>query len=326
MGTRRIRVTVCNVPTDLSRDMLAAFLNSYGKVEDVFSIITSSGLIHGDYVLKICLKRDGFQAIPDAINYKDRQLMVVVDGRRQHFWSCKQVGHLAKFCPQRSKEPNQQTAEPKLRKVWPKRHEALNPSISHPTKRKDGRHLPRKRTANQTSITTPKATTSRVDAPKETSTQETITLDPTPLSAQESREKKKQDATTEEAMDCLIPLKQRRGSDDTSTEKLCKSPIHQFSPQSTPSQKQEELSKESTPPEIPPHQKITISATTSGNSLYPIPSYTSTYISTKHSTKAPPTIYIPPLSPLLKCSSDQDLKAERKLTRQKSPTGPNLFH
>ena len=102
MGTHRIRVTVCNVPTDLSGDMLTVFLSSYGKVEDVSPIITSSGLIHRDYVFKLCLKRDGFQ----ASNYKDRQLIVVVEGKRSFVWSCKQVGYLAKFYPQRSKEPN----------------------------------------------------------------------------------------------------------------------------------------------------------------------------------------------------------------------------
>ena len=85
MGTRRIRVTVCNVPIDLSGDMLAAFLSSYGKEKDVSQIITSSDLIHGNYVFKICLKRDGFQAIPNTINYKDGPLMVVVEGRRPHF-------------------------------------------------------------------------------------------------------------------------------------------------------------------------------------------------------------------------------------------------
>ena len=95
MGTRSIRVTVFNVTTDLSGDVLVAFLSSFSKADDMSSIITSSSLIHENYVSKICLKRDGFQTIPDAINYKDRQLIVVIEGKRSHGWSCKQVGNLA---------------------------------------------------------------------------------------------------------------------------------------------------------------------------------------------------------------------------------------
>ena len=113
MGTCRIRVTVCKVLIDLFGDVLVTFLSSNSIIEDISPIITSFDLIPGDYVCKICLKRDGFQAIPNAINYKERQLMVVVEGRRPHCCSCKQVGHLAKFCPPRSKEPNQQMAEAK---------------------------------------------------------------------------------------------------------------------------------------------------------------------------------------------------------------------
>ena len=84
MGTHRIQVIVCNVPTDRSRDVLAAFLSSYSKAEEVSTIIASSGLKHEDYIFKIFQKRDGFQAIPDAINYNNKQLMVVVEGKRPH--------------------------------------------------------------------------------------------------------------------------------------------------------------------------------------------------------------------------------------------------
>ena len=69
MGTHRIQVIVCNVPTDLSGDVLAAFLSSY-------RILLNASM-----------------------------------------WQEATLKHLAKFCPQRSKESNQQVAEPKIAAV-----------------------------------------------------------------------------------------------------------------------------------------------------------------------------------------------------------------
>ena len=50
---------------------------------------------------------DGFQTIPEIIISRGRQMMVIVEGRRPHCWSCKQLGHISKFCPQKdpSKAP-----------------------------------------------------------------------------------------------------------------------------------------------------------------------------------------------------------------------------
>ena len=53
-------------------------------------------MAHGDYILNVWLDREGFQAIPHIITYKDQQMMVVVEGKRLLCWSSKQLGHLAR--------------------------------------------------------------------------------------------------------------------------------------------------------------------------------------------------------------------------------------
>ena len=49
MGNRRIKVTVCNVPIQISGDVLAAYLSEYGDVEDVMTAKSTSVTAHGDY-------------------------------------------------------------------------------------------------------------------------------------------------------------------------------------------------------------------------------------------------------------------------------------
>ena len=66
-GTRRVRVTVCNVPAFLTDEILASFLSANGRVEDVSRLRSTAGTVHGDYVFRICLIREGFQAIPHTI-------------------------------------------------------------------------------------------------------------------------------------------------------------------------------------------------------------------------------------------------------------------
>ena len=100
-GTRRLRVTVCNVPAIITGEVLAAYLSAYGHVEESSLLRSSAGAAYGDYAFRLCLTRDGFKAIPDMLISGDRQMMVMVEGRRPRCWGCKQIGHIAKFCPQR---------------------------------------------------------------------------------------------------------------------------------------------------------------------------------------------------------------------------------
>ena len=38
--------------------------------------------------------------------FKDQNMMVIGEGRRPHCWSCKQLGHFFRSCPQTTKMPN----------------------------------------------------------------------------------------------------------------------------------------------------------------------------------------------------------------------------
>ena len=106
LGTRRIRVTICNVPAFIT-EVLAAYLSAFGRVEEINLLRSTAGTADGDYVFRMCLTREGFQTIPEIIVSRERQMMVMVEGRRPRCWSCKQLGHISKFCPQKdpSKAP-----------------------------------------------------------------------------------------------------------------------------------------------------------------------------------------------------------------------------
>ena len=102
-GQRHIRVTVCDVPIQLNGDALAAYLSKYGEVDEVTLARSPARTAHGDYVINMCLNREGFQALPHIIKFQERNMMVIVEGRRPLCWSCKQLGHFSRSCPQTTK-------------------------------------------------------------------------------------------------------------------------------------------------------------------------------------------------------------------------------
>ena len=79
---------MCNVPIQLSADVLATFLSDFGDVEDFVTMKSSSGTVHGDYSFTMCLNRGGFQAIPHTLDYEDQVMMVVVEGRKPQCLYC----------------------------------------------------------------------------------------------------------------------------------------------------------------------------------------------------------------------------------------------
>ena len=101
-GTCRLRVTICNVPAYTTGEVLASYLSAFGKVE-INLLRSPAGTAFEDYTFRLCLTKDGFKAIPETLVCGDRQMMVVVEGRNPSCWGCKQIGHIAKFCPQKTK-------------------------------------------------------------------------------------------------------------------------------------------------------------------------------------------------------------------------------
>ena len=112
-----IRVTVCNIQATIIREIVAFFLSAYGRFVDILQLWAAAGTTHGDSVFRVCLDRKNFRAIPDTIYHKDKQIMVGVEGRQPFCWSCKQVGHIAKVCPQNDPKEAETTQRPKLLKV-----------------------------------------------------------------------------------------------------------------------------------------------------------------------------------------------------------------
>ena len=70
-------------------------------MEEYNLLRSPAGTAYGDYAFRLCLTRDGFKAIPETLISGDRQMIVMVEGRRPRCWSCKKIGHISKFCPEK---------------------------------------------------------------------------------------------------------------------------------------------------------------------------------------------------------------------------------
>ena len=81
-GQRRIKITVCNVSMQLNGDVIAAYLSSYGGVEEYTQITSAHGTAYGDFSFTMVLDRGGFNAIPHTIAYRNTTMTVIVEGRK----------------------------------------------------------------------------------------------------------------------------------------------------------------------------------------------------------------------------------------------------
>ena len=104
LGQRRIKVTVCNVPIQINGQVLAALLSEHGDVEDVIKVKSSSGTALGDYFFTMDLNRKGFQIIPHTLKYESQTMTVIVEGRKPQCWTCKQLGHFSRSCPEKKQQ------------------------------------------------------------------------------------------------------------------------------------------------------------------------------------------------------------------------------
>lgn len=100
-GRTRTRVQVFNVPMQISAEILGSFFTQFGEVEKITPVRSKTGMHLGSYTVAMRLKKEGFQAIPAQLTFKEATMTVVVEGRRPHCWFCQKQGHMAKSCPQR---------------------------------------------------------------------------------------------------------------------------------------------------------------------------------------------------------------------------------
>ena len=87
---------------ELNGDVIAAYLSSYGGVEEYTQITSSHGTVYGDFSFTMILDRGGFNAIPHTIAYRTTTMTVIVEGRKPLCWNCKQLGHFSRSCPQKA--------------------------------------------------------------------------------------------------------------------------------------------------------------------------------------------------------------------------------
>ena len=81
VASRITKVPVHNVLMDLPGNVQALFLNDNCRVEEVTPLRGEIGTVIGDYSFLLCLIREGFQASPDSIQFKNQYSIVVKRAR-----------------------------------------------------------------------------------------------------------------------------------------------------------------------------------------------------------------------------------------------------
>ena len=93
-----------------------------------------------------CMNRERFLVTPHILTYKDQPMMVVVESRRAFCWPCKQLGHLAKFCLQKSPSTtNNNNSNRKDKSTSPITKPVLEPGDHRAVRRRNGPRSPGKR-------------------------------------------------------------------------------------------------------------------------------------------------------------------------------------
>ena len=85
LGTRWTKFAIYTVPMDQPENVLSSFLGDYKRGVEVTSLRGGYFIVSGDYFL-LLQNREDFQAIPDAIQFKNQQIIVVEEVKRSHCW------------------------------------------------------------------------------------------------------------------------------------------------------------------------------------------------------------------------------------------------
>ena len=218
-GKRRINVTVCNVSMELNGDVIAAYLSSYGGVEDYTQITSAHGTSYGDFTFTMVLDRGGFNAIPHTISYKDTTMTIIVEGRKPLCWNCKQLGHFSRSCPQKTTTVTNKTTANDTTNTNVKTTTTTTTTAANEKTNTDTEVQPNK----EEGWTLVKGSKKKKSSPTKTTesiptTTSTIVLDTTiatPVTTQTPIKKKGKKSQKPEEMETSFNLKRRRDSGDS---------------------------------------------------------------------------------------------------------------
>lgn len=94
MGTRKTKVRVYGMPVDITEYRMGTFFAQYEQIEEVSAVISKASIASGDFVLQITLTRRSIADIPNILMYREKRMLLVVEGRRPYCWSYRTSGHI----------------------------------------------------------------------------------------------------------------------------------------------------------------------------------------------------------------------------------------
>lgn len=107
MGTIKTRITLQEVPMDISKDHLEAFFSQYLPVSEVSPLISKASIATRDFVLQVTVTLKSFLDIPDTLICRFRNIFITVKRRRPHCRTFVQA------CPERNPVPQSKPSSTK---------------------------------------------------------------------------------------------------------------------------------------------------------------------------------------------------------------------
>lgn len=101
MGLQKIRMILQGVPMNLTEERLGTSPSS-ARSRMSPPLKPKTGIATEEYVLQGVMSRKDFNDILNILTCRDRNMLVVVKGRRFHCWTCGAARHMAKMRPTNS--------------------------------------------------------------------------------------------------------------------------------------------------------------------------------------------------------------------------------